>query len=131
MKSSLRKKPRPCKTYRLRVGRLADGREAFALAGYCVSALGSYRYADVWVRSSAAWGGAHLHMKRDYAGPGSPAYRETFAAIVQGTDKRSAGDNPGSHQPATRLDQLGSEGLTNVYPLRRCLAAGLPQDGSQ
>ena len=65
------KPPRCCKTYRLCIGRLADGREAFARAGYCISALGDYRFVDVWVRNRQAYGGARLHMERNYAPPGS------------------------------------------------------------
>jgi hypothetical protein len=84
---------RPTKTYRLRVGRLADGREAFAKAGYCISALGDYRFVDVWVRDRNAWGGIRLHRERNYAPPGSRGYREMFA-LVKGTDKRIPGGMP-------------------------------------
>ena len=85
------KPPRCCKTYRLRIGRLADGREAFARAGYCVSALDDYRFAEVWVRNRQAYGGACLHMERNYAPPGSRSYREAFAVIVKGVDRRVPG----------------------------------------
>ncbi len=85
---------RPSKTYRLRVGRLADGREAYARAGYCTSALGDYRFVEVWVRNRQSYGGAKLYRERNYAPPGSPGYREMFALIVKGTDKRTAGMMP-------------------------------------
>ncbi len=88
------KSPRHCKTYRLRVGRLADGREAYARAGYCISALGDYRFVDVWVRDRRSYGGAKLYRERDYAPPGSPGYREMFALIVKGTDRRVPGMMP-------------------------------------
>ena len=84
---------RQTKTYRLRVGRLADGREAFAKAGYCISALGDYRFVDVWVRDPEAWGGMRLFQERNYAPPGSPGYREMFA-LVKGQDKRIPGGMP-------------------------------------
>lgn len=87
------KSPRRCKTYRLRVGRLADGREAFAKAGYCISALGDYRFVEVWVRNRQSYGGAKLCRERNYAPPGSPGYREMFA-LVQGVDKRVPGTMP-------------------------------------
>ena len=67
------KPPRCCKTYRLCIGRLADGREAFARAGYCISALGDYRFVDVWVRTAkptagraCTWSGT---MPRPAPGP--------------------------------------------------------------
>ena len=84
---------RQSETYRLRVGRLADGREAFAKAGYCISALGDYRFVDVWVRDPEAWGGMRLHRKSEFAPPGSRGYREMFA-LVKGTDKRIPGMMP-------------------------------------
>ena len=89
-----RKSPRKCETYRLRVGRLADGREAYARAGYCISALGDYRFAEVWVRDRQGYGGAKLYRERNYAPPGSPGYREMFALIVKGKDKRVPGMMP-------------------------------------
>ena len=85
---------RRSKTYRLRVGRLADGREAYARAGYCISALGDYRFAEVWVRDRQGYGGAKLYRERNYAPPGSPGYREMFALIVKGKDKRVPGIMP-------------------------------------
>lgn len=84
---------RQSKTYRLRIGQLADGREAFAKSGYCISALGDYRFVDVWVRDPDAWGGARLHRERNYAPPGSRGYREMFA-LVDGIDKRIPGGMP-------------------------------------
>ena len=89
-----RKSPCKCETYRLRVGRLADGREAYARAGYCISALGDYRFAEVWVRDRQGYGGAKLYRERNYAPPGSPGYREMFALIVKGKDKRVPGIMP-------------------------------------
>jgi len=91
--TTIRKPPRCCKTYRLRIGRLADGREAFAKAGYCISALGDYRYVEVWVRNHKSYGGAKLYSERNYASPGSSAYREMFA-LVQGVDKYVPGTLP-------------------------------------
>ena len=85
---------RRSKTYRLRVGRLADGREAYARAGYCTSALGDYRFVEVWVRNRQSYGGAKLYRERNYAPPGSPGYREMFALIVKGKDKRVPGIMP-------------------------------------
>ena len=90
------------KTYRLRIGRLADGREAFAVAGYCTSALGGYRYVDVWVRDAKALNGLKLHCFRSYAAPGSPGYREMFALVVDGADKRRPW-----RMPLTIARQLG------------------------
>jgi len=87
-------KARECKTYRLRVGRLADGRQAFAKAGYCISALGDYRYVDVWVRDKDAYGGIRLYRERPHAPPGSPGYREMFALVKRGRDKRIPGTMP-------------------------------------
>jgi len=84
---------RPSKTYRLRGGRLADGREAYARAGYCTSALGDYRFVEVWLRNRQSYGGAKLYRERNYAPPGSPGYREMFA-LVKGTDKRIPGMMP-------------------------------------
>ena len=84
---------RRSKTYRLRVGRLADGREAYARAGYCTSALGDYRFVEVWVRNRQSYGGAKLYREWNYAPPGSPGYREMFA-LVKGTDKRIPGMMP-------------------------------------
>jgi len=75
------KPPRRCKSYRLRVGQLADGRKAFAKAGYCTSALGDYRFVEVWVRDRQAYGGATLYRERNYAPPGSPGYREMFNLV--------------------------------------------------
>ena len=85
---------RRCKTYRLRIGRLADGREALAKAGYCISALGDYRYVDVWVRDCRAYGGMKLYRERSFAPPSTRGYREMFALIVKGTDKRVPGMMP-------------------------------------
>jgi hypothetical protein len=75
------------KTYRIRIGRLADGREAFARAGYCISALGDYRFVDVWVRDPDAYGNMRLYCERNFAPPGSKDYNEMFA-LVEGIDKR-------------------------------------------
>ncbi len=88
------KPQRRTKTYRLRIGQLADGREAYARAGYCISALGDYRFVEVWVRDRQAYGGAKLYRERNYARPGSPGYRELFALIAKGTDKRVPGMMP-------------------------------------
>jgi len=90
----MRKPPRGCKTYRLRIGRLADGREAFAKAGYCISALGDYRFVEVWVRNRQHYGGMALLVDRPHAAPGSRSYREAFAMIVKGRDKRVPGTMP-------------------------------------
>ena len=90
----MRQPPRKCDTYRLRIGRLPDGQEAFAKAGYCISALGDYRFVEVWVRSRQAYGGMKLYRDRNYAPPGSLGYREMFAMIVSGTDKRVPGMMP-------------------------------------
>jgi hypothetical protein len=87
------KPPRRSKTYRLRVGRLADGREAFAKAGYCISALGDYRFVEVWVRNRRSYGGAQLYRERNHAPHGSPGYRE-MSALVKGTDRRIPGMMP-------------------------------------
>ena len=84
---------RRCKTYRLRVGRLADGRAAFAKAGYCISALVDYRFVEVWVRDRQAYGGAKVYRERNYAPPGSPGYQEMFA-LVKGKDRRVSGMMP-------------------------------------
>jgi len=88
------RQPRRTKTYRLRVGRLADGREAYARAGYCVSALGDYRFVEVWVRDRHAYGGAKLYRERNYAPPGSRGYHEMFALIAKGPDRRVQGMMP-------------------------------------
>jgi len=90
----MRRMPRECKTYRLRIGRLVDGREAFAKAGYCISALGGYRFVEVWVRDRQAYGGMKLYRERNYAPPATLGYREMFAMIVKGADKRVPGMMP-------------------------------------
>ena len=82
------------KTYRLCVGRLADGREAFAKAGYCISALGNYRYVDVWVRDRSIFGGMKLYRERNFAPPGSLGYCEMFGLIVKGRNRRVRGMLP-------------------------------------
>ena len=113
MKTAVKKKPRDCKTYRVRIGRLADGREAFAKAGYCISALGDYRFVEVWVRDPDAYSGMKIYRERNYAAPGSPVYREMFALIVKGKDKRLPGMMPirlaqrlGWSSPRSRLASL-------------------------
>jgi hypothetical protein len=82
------KQPHCSKTRRLRVGRLADGREAFAIAGYCISALGDYRFVAIWVRNRQAYGGFSFYRDYTYAAPGSRKYKEAFALIVKGKDYR-------------------------------------------
>lgn len=84
----MHKPPRRCKSYRLRVGKLADGRQAFVKAGYCTSALGDYRYVEVWVRDRQAYGGAALYRERTHAPAGSRAYREMFALVKRPTIDR-------------------------------------------
>ena len=86
--SKLARKPRRCKSYRLRVGQLADGRKAFAKAGYCTSALGDYRFVEVWVRDRQSYGGAALYRERTHAPAGSRAYREMFALVKRPTIDR-------------------------------------------
>jgi hypothetical protein len=88
------RKARECKTYRLRIGRLTDGREAFAKAGYCISALGDYRFVEVWVRNRQRYGGMALLADRPHAGPRTRSYREAFAMIVKGREKRIPGTMP-------------------------------------
>ena len=76
------------KTRRLRVGRLADGREAFAVQSCLPAARGYTSCVSLWVRNRRAYGGCKLLRDVSFTTPRSKAYRETFALIVKGTERR-------------------------------------------
>ena len=80
-------------------------REAFAKAGYCISALGDYRFVEVWVRDADAYSGMKIYRERNYAAPGSPGYRENVRVDRQGEGQTPARHDAHSPCPATRLEQ--------------------------
>ena len=82
------KRPAPA-TRRLRYGRLANGREAFAIQSYVPSENGRRNHSvTVWVRNRRAYGGCKVLHDVSYTSPRSKDYQEAFALIVEGTEKR-------------------------------------------
>ena len=76
-------------TRRLRYGRLANGREAFAIQSYVPSENGRRNHCvTVWVRNRRAYGGCKVLRDVSFTTPRSKAYQEAFALIVKGTEKR-------------------------------------------
>jgi len=76
-------------TRRLRIGRLADGRQAFAVQAYTPSLSGRRNHSvTVWVRNRRAYGGCKVLRDVSFTTPRSKAYQEAFALIVEGTEKR-------------------------------------------
>jgi hypothetical protein len=81
-------KPAPA-TRRLRIGRLADGREAFAVQAYTPTPTGNRCHSvTVWVRNRRVYGGCKVLRDVSFTNPHSKAYQEAFALIVEGREKR-------------------------------------------
>jgi hypothetical protein len=76
------------KTRRLRIGRLADGREAFAVQAFTPTDSGRCYSVTVWVRNRQAYGGCKVLRDVAFTTPRTRSYREAFALIVTGREKR-------------------------------------------
>jgi hypothetical protein len=87
--------------YRLRVGRLADGRRAFAVATRCISALGDYPVVSVWVNDPEDSHGLALLRDRPYVRKDSAEYQRLFAMILNGEERELTGC------PLQIADELG------------------------
>jgi hypothetical protein len=77
--------------YRLRVGKLADGRRAFAVATRCISALGDYPVVTVWVNDPKDLHRLALLRDRPYVRKGTAEYRRLFAMILDGEERELTG----------------------------------------
>jgi hypothetical protein len=77
--------------YRLRVGKLADGRRAFAIATVCISAMGDYPSVSVWVNEPGSLHNLSLVRDRSYVRRGTSEYRRLFAMILNGEEHKLTG----------------------------------------
>jgi len=76
---------------RLLVGKLSDGRRAFATAADCISALGDFPIVNVWVNDPEDSHGLALLRERHYVKRGTREYRQLFALILDGEERELNG----------------------------------------
>ena len=77
--------------HRLRVGKLEDGRRAFAIATTCISAMGDYPLVEVWVNEPGGLHNLSLVRCRNYVDRGTREYRRLFGMILEGEDRPLTG----------------------------------------